>query len=142
MIHRRRNQQSLKVGFCEAVSDLALIRGWDLFVFSLSGAENPQIIGNAEGLPFLSEAMTGAMSVGRTSPSVLTGRPRSWTILEARDEFRACSMIGLSSGDISTKYLLHMNGILSNSADSTHVIKRDTLTVYDDFMQICSFYSS
>lgn len=101
-MQRRRFQQSLNVGFCEAVSDLALISGWDLFVFSLSASRKPHIMGKAEGLPFRSEAMTGAMSVGRTSPSVLTGRPRSWTILAAREEALARSMIGRSSGDIST----------------------------------------
>ena len=100
-MHRRRAQQSLNVGFSAAVSDLALISGWDLFVFSLSGAEKPHIMGNTDGCPFLPVAMTGAMSVGRTSPSVLTGRPRSWTIFPAREEFLARSTIGLSSGDIS-----------------------------------------
>ena len=101
MMHRRLAQQSLKVGFSAAVSDRALISGCDLLVFSRSGAEKPQIMGKTDGWPFLSVAMTGAMSVGRTSPSVLTGRPRSWTIFSAREEFLARSTIGLSSGDIS-----------------------------------------
>ena len=38
-MQRRRFQQSLNVGFCEAVSDLALISGWGLFVFSLSASQ-------------------------------------------------------------------------------------------------------
>ena len=54
---------SLKVGLAAAVSTLALKR-----LCFFSGDEKPHCMGNALLIPWEFGAMTGTMSVGRTSP--------------------------------------------------------------------------
>ena len=108
-MQRWERQASLKVGLSPAVSTRALNS-----VRRLSVARKPHCMGNTALRPFASGAMTGTTSVGRTSPSVITGRAWVSTNLCASRDRNAASIISLSSGrSFSKAYLVHI-AVLQN----------------------------
>ena len=104
MTQRLCSQLSLKRSFSLAVSILALIIGFlDL------GMVKPQTIGNKAPLPDFEVAITGTMSVGLISPSVINGRESAMVIGLVKGDFSAISTYFLRSGDdFSRKNLQHM----------------------------------
>jgi hypothetical protein len=104
MIHLRSFHESLKVGFVPAVSHRALNR-----TLLCSLLLNPHCMGNTDFLPDWLGAITGTMSVGRTSPLVIIGLPCVDINLSARTELVAATMMSLNSGAFfSIKNLVHI----------------------------------
>ncbi len=100
---------SLNVGLVPAVSTLALNR-----VRLLSRARKPHCMGNALLIPFEFGAMTGTMSVGYTSPSVMSGLPWVSINFAVRAEHETMSVMRTNSGrSFSKQYLQHMAVFLS-----------------------------
>ena len=91
-MHRWDFQESLKAGLLPAVSTRALNRVRRLF-----GAMKPHCIGNTLLTPDELGAMTGTISVGRTSPDVISGLQCVSTNLAVSAERKTVSNISFSS---------------------------------------------
>jgi hypothetical protein len=96
MMQRWLFHPSFQTSFFEALSTLAFKNGR-----FRPGILYPQTMGKTARFPFLFGAITGTISVGLISPSVLSGFPSLSTILPASEDLLAFSTIGRSSGDIS-----------------------------------------
>ena len=94
---------SFHIGFSEAVSTRQFTIGEPA-----RGFEKPQTIGNTLACPSFPGARATVISVGLTSPAVVSGRASFDTIVAVRGARLAASMYGRSSGDSSIKYLQHM----------------------------------
>jgi len=94
MMHRLCAQLSLNMSLSLIVSTLALTIG--LVVFEI---EKPQTIGNTASLPDLEGAITGTISVGLISPSILSGRESAMDMGLVREDFAALSIYGWISDD-------------------------------------------
>ena len=103
MMQRLCAQLSLKRSRSLTVSTLALTIG--LVVFEI---EKPQTIGNTASLPDLEGAITGTISVGLISPSILSGRESAMVMGLAREDFAALSIYGWISVDFLIKNRPHM----------------------------------
>ena len=73
-------------------------------------AIKPHCMGNTLFIPLALGAITGTISVGRTSPSVIRGLAWVSMNLLVRDDLKAISNISFNSGrSFSSAYLVHIS---------------------------------